>query len=56
MHKRTNYKIVTLTNLNKYLQCGTSETEVCLYIYIYIYIYISANNDSEKHIILITMK
>jgi hypothetical protein len=35
---RTNYRIVPLTNLRKYLHLDTSETEVCIYIYIYIYV------------------
>ena len=43
---RINYKIVPVTNFNKYLQYGTSETE--LYIYIYIYIYLGAKSGSEK--------
>jgi len=38
--RRTSYKIVRLTNLNKYLNYDTSETEVNVNI--------SANNSSEK--------
>jgi uncharacterized protein YeeX (DUF496 family) len=37
---RTSYKIVPLTNLNKYLHYDTSETEVNIIL--------SVNNDSEK--------
>ena len=36
----TNYKIVPLTSLNKYLHYGITEPEISTYIYIYIYIYI----------------
>ena len=32
MFKKTSYKIVTLTNLNKYLHNDTSETEVSINI------------------------
>jgi hypothetical protein len=35
-----NYKIVTVTSLNKYLHYGTSGTELYIYIYTYIYVYI----------------
>ena len=38
---RINYKIVAVTNLNKYLHYGTSGTENA-------YINIGANNGSEK--------
>jgi len=39
-YSRTSYKIVPLTNLNKYLHSDTSETEVNINI--------SVNNGSEK--------
>ena len=39
---RTNYKIVPLSNMNKYLHCGASETEVY-------YINISVNNGNENY-------
>ena len=42
MCTRINYKIVSVTNLKKYLHYGTSGNEQ------YVYIYIGANNGSEK--------
>jgi hypothetical protein len=53
VYTRILYKIILVTNLNKYLHYGTSGTDVYIYIYIFVCIYkvqiAAVKNYEQKH-------